>query len=68
MGSGWSQYEVLQPTEEHRKVTPTCTPQINNTKSGAIRKTAIELKLPHNHEEILKDADAPVDKSSIETL
>nr|XP_027088996.1 lectin-like [Coffea arabica]XP_027088997.1 lectin-like [Coffea arabica] len=68
MGAEWSQDEVSQPTEEHRKETPPCTPQINNNESGAIQKTATELKLPHNHEEILKDADAPVDKSSTEKL
>ncbi|KAL3523003.1 hypothetical protein ACH5RR_015837 [Cinchona calisaya] len=67
MGTGWSQDEDLQPTEEQRELWPPGPPQNNVRESGATR-ISTDVKLPHNYEEILKDADASVDKSSTEKL
>ncbi|XP_059625228.1 protein PHLOEM PROTEIN 2-LIKE A1-like [Cornus florida] len=65
MGAGWSQDEAPQSSQEprntisqsqdiHYKATET-TPELN-------------LPLPHAYEDIVKDADSPVDKSSTEKL
>lgn len=68
MGSGCSQDEVLPPADEQGKERSPGHQRIKNVESGAV-KIAPEVKLPpHNYEEILKDADASVDRSSIEKL
>lgn len=61
MGSGWSQEEELQQREEQ----PKAKLERNESKGDVISKPTEQLiKLPHRYQEILKDADTALDKSS----
>nr|DAD43885.1 TPA_asm: hypothetical protein HUJ06_002115 [Nelumbo nucifera] len=58
MSSEWFQEVTIHGAEEPIK-PPSC---------GCIVETKTEPKFPHNYEAIIKDADCPVNRSSIEKL
>ncbi|KAK9267216.1 hypothetical protein L1049_009636 [Liquidambar formosana] len=62
MGASWSQGEVSLSKETSESVSQSCD---TNTRGN---ETATEVKLPHNYEAIVKDADSPIDKSSMNKL
>lgn len=73
MGSGWSGEEGVQKNEELSK-TPSITEKVVEKTTSASseikprRNGRIGLKLPHNYEAIVKDADTPLDKLSMDEL
>ncbi|XP_059625207.1 protein PHLOEM PROTEIN 2-LIKE A1-like [Cornus florida] len=66
MGSGGSKDEAPQTSQEPRNTTSQS--QEARDIHYKATETTTELKLPHAYEDIVKDADSPVDKSSTEKL
>lgn len=84
MGSGWSQDQDLQQNqelsntspqshhndaavlnEEPRKIMPQSS---KSTETNKTKEATRVLRFPHNYEEILKEADSSVDRSSMDKL
>ncbi|CAN4080349.1 unnamed protein product [Withania somnifera] len=84
MGSGWSRDEDLQQNQELSKTAPQShhsdaavlneeprkiMPQSRkNTETNETMESTRVLRFPHNYEEILKEADSSVDRSSMDKL
>lgn len=62
MGTSWSQGEASLAEEPSKTVS-----RGPDTDTKA-KETSPEVKLPHNYEAIVKDADSPIDKSDINKL
>ncbi|KAJ0081720.1 hypothetical protein Patl1_11886 [Pistacia atlantica] len=58
MGVGWSEEDPFSQTQSSQEV------QVSHTKSQDVEEKTNGIKLPHNYEAILKEADSPIDKSS----
>lgn len=74
MGSDWSREETSQQNEELSKTPCIIEKVVEKTTSASSeiipRRNGrrIGLKLPHNCEAIVKDADTPLDKLSMDEL
>ena len=76
---GASQSQDLKPNVENNSIEPqnqesnvqpkekTADPELVDATSRPLEKTK-KIQLPHNYEAILKDADSPVDMSSMDKL
>ncbi|KAA8544784.1 hypothetical protein F0562_019512 [Nyssa sinensis] len=60
MGSGLSQDEATSQTSEE--------PRKTNITETQTQTTTQQILLPHNYDDIVKDADSPIDNSSVDKL